>query len=263
MPTASFTKDYEDGTDFTEEQLDAFRESVENFLNVTKLDSDNIQTGGISSNALATSAVTTAKIAADAVTTAKIADSNVTTAKINDSAVTTAKINDSAVTTAKINTGAVTQAKLASRTTTTDGTDPGAGGVCISTSSSTASVNSETFDDVTNLSCTLTTLGRPVRVELIPDGSANPSYVGGESSFDNEIYIELQILRGASVIGVYSAKYLKEDDAVSAHLHLPCSSVSIVDTPAAGTYVYKLQARRADGDGAVRVYYSKLMVYEI
>lgn len=82
MPTITVTKNYSDGNILTEDQLDDAFESLETALNSTKLDSDNIQTGGI----------VAASLASDSVTTAKIADLNVTTAKINDGAVTNVKL---------------------------------------------------------------------------------------------------------------------------------------------------------------------------
>ena len=124
-----------------------------------KIDSSNIASRAVTTDAirdlnvttakLADGSVTTAKIAADAVTnakladnsvaieqmqdnsvdtpelvdaavtTAKIADSNVTTAKIADANVTTAKIADDNVTTAKIADSNVTTAKIADSNVTT------------------------------------------------------------------------------------------------------------------------------------------------
>ena len=113
MPTLSITKNYANTTVLTEGQLDDIKTSIETFVNTTKLDSQNIQTGGIATANFATGAVDSAAIASSAVTTVKIADSNVTTAKIADSNVTTAKIANSGVTTAKILDANVTTAKIA------------------------------------------------------------------------------------------------------------------------------------------------------
>lgn len=134
MATLDTTRTYNDGEVLVESDLDAFLDDIETFLNVTKINDDNIQNNGITgstkllnqsvteaklaSNAVTTlkisdGAVTAAKIATDAVTTAKILDENVTTAKLADSGVTTAKLADSNVTTAKLADDAVTAAKLA------------------------------------------------------------------------------------------------------------------------------------------------------
>lgn len=53
MPTFTMTKNWDDGQTLTENMLDDIKTSVETFLNTTKLDSDNIQTGGISNDNLA------------------------------------------------------------------------------------------------------------------------------------------------------------------------------------------------------------------
>lgn len=47
MPALSITKTYQDGDILTEADLDNIRESIENFFNVTGIDSDNIQPGGV------------------------------------------------------------------------------------------------------------------------------------------------------------------------------------------------------------------------
>lgn len=148
MPTFTMTKNWDDGTVLTESQLDDIKNSVETFLNVTKLDGDNIATSGIATANIADGSITSAKLAAaiagdglaggagsalsvntdgstietsadalrvkDAgITAAKLATDSVTTAKILALNVTSAKINDLAVTTGKINDAAVTADKLA------------------------------------------------------------------------------------------------------------------------------------------------------
>ena len=82
MPTLTITKTYADGSVLTEADLDNIKTDVENFLNTTKIDQDNIQTGGVNAASLAT----------DSVETIKIKDLNVTTAKIAANAVTSAKL---------------------------------------------------------------------------------------------------------------------------------------------------------------------------
>lgn len=91
-PVADIPKNYADDTDLTESQLDAAFEYVETFLNTTKLDSANIQTGGVAAENLASSCVTETKLASSAVTTAKIGDAAVTTTKILDANVTLEKL---------------------------------------------------------------------------------------------------------------------------------------------------------------------------
>lgn len=81
MAFLTVTKQYTDGTVLTESQLDAAFQSIMTFLNVTGINSDNIQDGSITAAELQSDSVTETKIAANSVTTAKIADANVTRAK--------------------------------------------------------------------------------------------------------------------------------------------------------------------------------------
>lgn len=82
MPTVTITKNWDDGQPLTESMLDDIKTSVETALNTTKLDSDNIQDGGIDEDAIAALAVSTGKIANLAVETGKIAAGAVTPAKL-------------------------------------------------------------------------------------------------------------------------------------------------------------------------------------
>ncbi len=263
MPTLSVSKNYADGVDLTESQLDNSFDSIETFLNTTKIDGDNIQSGGVPAAALATGAVTTAKIDASAVTTAKIADLNVTTGKINDLAVTTGKINDLAVTTGKINTAAVTQAKLAARTVTTDGTDPGAGGVVFSTSSGTFSTDSTSYTDVTNLSVTLTTLGRPVRLFLDTADGTNESFLRAivDTSASNP-FAKYKLIRDSTDIKITDLAMTSGSSSTSVQVVVPVGVIDHLDTPAAGTYVYKLQTL-AGSNNVSDVRHARLVAYEI
>jgi microcystin-dependent protein len=100
VATLSITKQWANGEILLEADLDFIKSDVETFLNVTKINDDNIQTGGITgSTKLADTSVTAAKLATDSVTTAKIVDSNVTTAKIADLNVTYGKLAAAAIAT--------------------------------------------------------------------------------------------------------------------------------------------------------------------
>ena len=82
MPNLNITKNYQDLDILTEQDLDDALDSIETFLNTTKIDSTNIQVGGVSSDNIAATSITTAKIATAAVTTAKIDDLAVTRGKL-------------------------------------------------------------------------------------------------------------------------------------------------------------------------------------
>lgn len=72
MPLLSVVKNYADNTILTQLQLNQAFESVEQFLNNTKIDAQNIQA----------SAITTTEIAAQAVTADKVADATLTLDKL-------------------------------------------------------------------------------------------------------------------------------------------------------------------------------------
>jgi microcystin-dependent protein len=72
MPLLSVVKNYADNTILTQQQLNQAFESVEAFVNNTKLDAQNIQA----------SAITSTELAADSVTTDKVADANIDLSKL-------------------------------------------------------------------------------------------------------------------------------------------------------------------------------------
>lgn len=114
MPNLTIEKTYEDGVTPTSADFDNICDSLETFLNVTKLGADNIADNSITaSSTFVAESISADKIQNLAVTTAKIVDGAATAAKFATGAVTTAKILDANVTTAKIAAGAVTSAKLA------------------------------------------------------------------------------------------------------------------------------------------------------
>ena len=240
MSTLSITRNYLDGDDLTEAQLDAANDSIETWAN-GNVGSTNIATSGVDTTNIAASAVTAAKIASDAVTTAKILDANVTTAKIADLNVTTGKINDLAVTTGKINTNAVTRAKLE------------AFGQQISDSCGNFTTTSATFTPVTNLSVSLTTTGRPVFLGLVADGNTtNSSWL----STNNGTSSTVAFFQGATQL-----TQAITSSAAATNATLPPGSFWHVYVPAAGTYTYTLQVAQSSSN-TTTVRYCKLVAFE-
>lgn len=110
---------YADGDILLAADLDAFLNDIETFVNVTKLNDDNIQESGITgSEKLVNASVTTGKLANASLTTDKYVNLSVTAAKLAADSVTTSKILDANVTTAKLAPLAVTNDKVADGTLT-------------------------------------------------------------------------------------------------------------------------------------------------
>lgn len=73
MPQLSIIKNYADNTVLTAEQLSNAFDSISEFMNDTKLDSDNIQAGSIGPESLQPLSITAAQIAPSTITLSKLA----------------------------------------------------------------------------------------------------------------------------------------------------------------------------------------------
>lgn len=169
----------------------------------------------------------------DGITQAKLADDSVGTDQIIDDAVTADKLADNAVNTANIVDGAVTQTKRAALN------------LIESLSSGAFSTTSTSAVDVTNLSISITTTGRPVFIGLVStsttNGNTNLSYFGLSSngaSATGGVYL----LRDSSVVANVNLA-ASSGNGSSTNMQNPCSTFSMIETPTAGTYTYKVQAR--------------------
>jgi hypothetical protein len=144
---------------------------------------------------------------------------------------------------------------LANAVTRATGTTVAAGGVALSASCGPFSTGNLTLTDVTNLSVTITTSGRPVRITCIDDGSGNVANIssGSQAGFFSIIRDSTQLTN-------------LEINTVPGSLgnNMPPSSINHIDFVAAGTYTYKLQAAAHSGSGGtVIAQYIKLCVHEL
>lgn len=221
MPTLTITQSYADGSPLTKALLDTAYDSIETFLNTTKIDHDNIQTGGIATANYAASSVDAAALGSDAVTSAKILDGAVTGAKLNANVVdnSTLQLSSSQL---KIKDAGVTRAKLAASTH------------AISSSCGAYSSGSTSFVDITNLSVSMTTTGRPVKLQIVPDGTAY-SASGSYSYIENQAYCVFRFMRDAVEVGSICI------NGQTINSKTPATILCAVDIPSAGTYTYKLQ----------------------
>lgn len=154
-------------------------------------------------------------------------------------------------------TADIANAMANARTRSAAGATVGLGGVAYSGSSGNFSTTSTSLTDVTNLSCTITTSGRPVFVGLIPDQSTtNPGRLTWVPGVGN--WAVFAILNGSTVISIAELGSAGDTSGNA----VPPGSVFAVDFPAAGTYTYKLQAR-VQSSGTAGALYCRLVAYEL
>jgi hypothetical protein len=194
--------------------------------------------GGISTSSLADGAVTTAKIADANVTSAKLA-SGAAVANIGTGGISTSLLANNAVTGSKIAGGTIIASNIALNAI---GRDQLANvGQIISASSGTFTVGVGGLQDVTNLTVLISTFGRPVILSVIPD------YNAGAASQITGVNDEYRLLRGSTILSRGS-------------LSNGALPFYFIDTPAAGSYIYKIQVV---GTVGARTWYYKLVAYEL
>lgn len=118
--------------------------------------------------------------------------------------------------------------------------------------------------DVTNLTVTITTTGRPVFLGLISDGSnGSAAMLGAQVSSGSSTFAAafFNILRSTTIVASH------EVDVTGATSNqigsfVPVSSLWHIDVPAAGTYTYKVQITTFPSITAY-VEYAKLIAYEM
>lgn len=122
--------------------------------------------------------------------------------------------------------------------------------------------NGSGLADVTNLSCSITTTGRPVFIALIPDGSSNASYLAVTDASGTADGV-LTIDRGGSNIALFNLNFTDAGGTgeQAATIIKPVGCVKYVDVVGAGVYTYKL--RSAGETGTLSVAYCKLVVFEM
>lgn len=172
--------------------------------------------------------------------------------QVKDLGITTGKLAASAVTTAKIADANVTRAKLAAL------------GQQVSSSSGLFSTSSTSLVDVTNLTVTITTTGRPVMLMLVGDGTTTAhsaitmSVLSSATAMGGQVYF----LRGSTEIQSINNSN-QQASSGSFQLQHPPSAFSYIDVVAAGTYTYKIQAMCLTSNSQWTFNKVKLVAYEI
>ncbi len=164
---------------------------------------------------------------------------------------------------AMTSTGANAVANSRTRTT---GTTVAVGGVALSTSCGAFSTSSSTPVDVTNLTVTITTSGRPIFIGLIGDGTTGSSViaVSNNSTSISGATGDVFLFNGATNIvnSRFRANVASPTPAFSA-LQVPVSTFSYIDVQVAGTYTYKIQAQGDSLGSSLNINDSKLIAYEL
>lgn len=151
--------------------------------------------------------------------------------------------------TADIANGAITPAKKAAL------------GQQESSANSSQTFTSTTFADITSLSVSITTTGRPVFMAMLGTASGNSSVQCSDTSSSSQARIKF--LRDSTDISIMTI-FLNPGAATGTlTINVPPSSFMYIDTPAAGTYTYKAQCAAGASGDTVTVTNVKLMVFEL
>lgn len=130
-------------------------------------------------------------------------------------------------------------------------------------SSSGAYINSTSTDtQITNLSVTITTTGRPVMILCIPDGTANPATIGpAASTAITDIGCRFSIYRDSSAIAIH--QFDVSFPSGGFHTQTPVSSVATIDVVTAGSHTYQIFGKTTTSNTDLHCEYVKLAVYEL
>lgn len=159
-------------------------------------------------------------------------------------------------------TGANAIAETRTRST---GTTVGVGGIAVSNGCGAFVTANTTATDVTNLSVTITTSGRPVRLELITEDDSNESNVVINRTSSNLPRGYMWFVRGSSVIGRHELALNVDTSATENLIAIgwPPSAFAQIDFPSAGTYTYKIMVYNQNASSQFVVNYCKLVAYEL
>jgi len=264
MAQLNVRRNYAANTPLLKQDLDAFIDDIETFINVTKLNNDNFQDDSITaSDKIIVNTFAGEKFVNGAFTTAKITDANVTTAKIADGAVTTAKILDSNVTTAKIADSAVTLTKIADGSITFDKMDEGYTTATRASIVAPAGQAASILTKIVDLDLTTVASDAYVIIEGNSGYSIASTNYGGFSGANNteagSVYVLARKLQGASTSTVLGSLYFQKSGregptAASFQTTLPLNAIKfIVSSPGAGTYTYSVYVSNSNNLAATNV----------
>lgn len=130
--------------------------------------------------------------------------------------------------------------------------------VVATTSTGAYTRNANTYADVTNATVTITTTGKPVAIFLMSDGSDQNVGISRTGAGTATGY--LKYVRDSTDI----ASAVIQSDTGGNNTVNPCWQFYYIDQPAAGTYVYKVQAKvGTGGSDVITVNATKLVAMEL
>lgn len=214
MPTLTIPNTFSPNTVAQSAQVNANFNAVATLVNSTKLDSDNIQTGGILTASLADDSVTKAKINAD-IAGAGLAQAVDGALDITVDGSTIEIISDSL----RVRDGGITRPKLV------------AVGQVITPGAINANISSGSLTNVSGLAVTINTTGRPVVISCQGDAGGGASFEWNHSGT-----VQIALTRNGTVI----ANYRLGCGAGGSQNAAP-SAMSCLDIVGAGSQTYQVQ----------------------
>lgn len=147
-------------------------------------------------------------------------------------------------------------------TTRATGTTVARGGVAISADSGGFSTQSTTAVNITNLSVTITTAGRPVCLVMVSSNGGNDTDPLNRTCLSLQEVVSgnafIHFKRASSDVGVYFLRATSGTD----NLYSPTSPM-IIDPVGSGTYTYTVQGYTTTNSNTLVVNYYKLVAYEL
>jgi hypothetical protein len=246
---------YINGNTLTADQLNSEFSNIYGTLN--SIDNTNISTGAnidpakiaatIEGEGVSRQSDGSLDVAVDG-TTVKIVSNQVAISDLPGSAIVEGGIGST-----QIADGGVAKIDLAVKTATATAS-LGNVGLSSSTGASELVFTTGTSGDLANNLVNITTNGGPVRISIVPGTSATNSYVECEDVTTDPCILELS--RGGGT--VVKIPFYGE----GAKMRIPPGSFSFIDTPAAGTYEYKIKYEVPSAT-AMRILNVRLMAYEL
>ena len=122
-----------------------------------------------------------------------------------------------------------------------------------------------TRTDVTNMTVTLTTVGRPILLMIVPDGGGSTTLFGASAAFTTAgFYVYIVRDPAGSNTDIVKQEVAMSDPGLSNQsIYVPVSSVNYVDHRPAGTYVYKVQVECLAATSHAFVYNASLYALEL